>query len=326
MMTLLEWLQLGGIIALVAILVGAAVSGGLFKIFARHLEDVEPGARLTLLSTLLLLPVLVAIGGLAVVFAPSVLDALGLVRDHCHTHPGHHSFHACFVHSEPPPLSLGYSAALLAGFGYLAMAWGRTLSRAFQVRRRIRALRSFGSVDESEGVCRIDTSRPLAMTVGLLSPTIYLTAGLRDLLTSSQYRAVVSHEQTHAERLHSLLQLVGRGLRPLHFGGTGKALVSEIELACEQICDRAAAESVGDALSVAEAILALERNGTQAPEPGLSFGGSAVERRVEAMLDSDWRAPNWGLIVGVVFVAVSAVFSQYAWLHHAVETGLGFIL
>lgn len=326
MMAILGWLQLGGIIAVVGASGGAVASAGLSKWFASELEDIEPAARLKLLSGLLLLPAVTATAALGVVFAPSILDALGLVRDHCHSHPGHHAFHACFVHSQPPAPSGFLSAGLLAGFGYLAWSWSQTLGELLRVRGRLRAIRDCGSVDQSDGVFHIDAPTPLAMTVGLLSPTVYVTGGLRSILSESQYRAVVSHERAHAERFHSLIQLVGRCCRPLHLGYTGHFLVTEVELACEQICDRAAADSVGDELSVAEAILTMERQAGAMPDTALGFGGSAIERRVRAMLEADWRMPNWGMIVGIAVLSVAGIAGHYDRLHHAIETWLGIIV
>ena len=103
---LFGWLQLVLVIAAAGLLCGAAVSAAVSTAWLSKLKTFAPRPRAALVGTLLLLPVAAALTAVVVAFAPSALDALGIVSDHCHHH-SHHAFHLCFIHGHPPAASGG---------------------------------------------------------------------------------------------------------------------------------------------------------------------------------------------------------------------------
>ncbi len=321
------WLQLTLIIVVAGMLGGAVVSALASGRWLEHLETVAPRPRFVLLSALILLPVAAAVVAVAVAFAPSTLDALGLVRDHC-AHHGGHAFHLCFVHGHPPeisPLVVGGAVAMLI---WLAAVWSDEFGRLSWLRGWSRRLGQLSDFDADIDCWTIATERPLAVTVGLRTPKVYVSGAMRELLSEPQLRAVIAHEKAHARRFDSLVKFLLGLCAPFHLPAVRERLAEELDLACEQACDEAAAEAVGDRLAVAEALLAVERayasNGAggldEVPSSALSFGTNALDRRVRGMLDDGWSPPNWLLIGSSAAVALSIVGVSYEVLHHAAET------
>jgi Zn-dependent protease with chaperone function len=326
MTMLLGWLQLVMVIVAAGILGGAVLSALASGVWLERLETVAPRPRFALLSALALAPVVLGLAALTVAFAPSMLDVLGLVQDHC-AHHGGHAFHLCFLHGRPPQLSallLGAGAVLVV---WLTASWSGELSRVQQLRRWARRLTQLARFDADINGWRFESERPLAVTVGFFRPKIYVSERMRELLSASQFEAVLAHEQAHARWLDALVKFVVRLCAQLHFPPVRERLLEAIDLASEQACDEAAAEAVGDRLTVAEAILAVERDfgSDQMPATALGFGAGALEARVRGILDADWTTPNWASLSFIGALALGAVVASYDVLHHAAETSLSLL-
>ncbi|MFP4600458.1 MAG: M56 family metallopeptidase [Persicimonas sp.] len=321
------WLQLALVIVVAGMLGGALASALASGRWMDRLKTVAPRPRFVLLGALVLLPVATAVVAVAVAFAPSTLDALGLVRDHC-AHHGGHAFHLCFVHGHPPELSPLVLGGAIAMFIWLAAVWSDEFGRLRQVRDWSRRLGPLARFDAEIDCWTLATDRPLAVTVGLVDPKVYVSGAMREFLSEPQLRAVVAHEEAHARRFDSLVKFLLGLCAPFHLPPVRERLVEELDLACEQACDEAAAEAVGDRLAVAEALLAVERayasdgagGSDEVPSSALSFGTGALDRRVRGMLDEGWSSPNWLLIGGSAVVALSAIGVSYEVLHHTAET------
>lgn len=320
-MVFLGWLQLVIIIAAGAIFAGAIVSGIASRRWLNRLQSVAPRARFALLGALAFFPLALGVAAVAIAFAPSVLDAAGLVADHC-AHHGGHAFHLCFVHGHPPapsPLILG--GGLIASL-WLAAGYSEEFARLRRATSWSETFAQLGRFDAKLGGWTIAAERPIAATVGMLRPRICVSDGLKDALSAQQLRAVLAHEQAHAGRYDALVKFVVRLAAQLHLPWVRDRLLEELELACEQACDEAAADVVGDRLTVAEAILAVERamGSVETPEAVLGFGDHALQRRVASMLDADWQCPPWWAIAASGGAALATVVWSYELLHHAAES------
>jgi Zn-dependent protease with chaperone function len=334
-MVLLGWLQLVFILLVAGVFAGASLTAIAHRRWLGRLQTIAPSSRFVLLSALALLPLAIGVLVVAIAFAPSVLDALGLVADHC-AHHGGHAFHLCFVHGHPPDVSaLVLGSSVILSLWFLA-AGSDEFSQLRQARSWGKTLLKLGRYDKSIGAWELATERPIAAAIGLFHPKVCVSGHLRELLSEQQFQAVLAHERTHVRRRDSLLKLVVRLCSLLHFPWVRTRLVEELDLSCEQSCDEAAADAVGNRLTVAEAILAVERACTtgqtskksmehEPPAAALSFGAHGLERRVKSMLDGAWERPRWLSITVGAAAVLGAIAVSYNLLHHTAETLLSHV-
>lgn len=327
-MSWLEWLPLLVALAALGTVLGAATGAMVTPRALRALADVPPGARAGLLVALIGAPASMALGVVALAFLPSALDGLGLVADHCAHHGAHHDFHLCFLHGHPPTTS---PAALVAGaglLGWLILGWARELARLRHARRWRARLAPLAHRDEELGALRLQSERALAITTGLLRPTIWISSGLLDVLDQAQLRAVLAHERAHARRRDSLIKLLARLGTRLHLPRTRARLLEALELACERACDEAAAQATGDRLVVAEALLVLQRARQHrgAPAPAVSFGDHALQARVRAMLEEPEPERSWSGPIGLGLGALGlGLLATRDASHHLLESLLAWL-
>jgi Zn-dependent protease with chaperone function len=103
------------------------------------------------------------------------------------------------VHASP--LAHG---ALHAGNALLLLlaavcAW-RTLYAAARMWTFARALRGQARETAAGTYFLLSSERPLCFTLGLRTPTVYLTTGLRERLSEAELAVVLAHERAHARR------------------------------------------------------------------------------------------------------------------------------
>jgi Zn-dependent protease with chaperone function len=267
-------------------------------------------------------PLLTGLIGTALCFLPALLSTLGMGADHCPAHDNHHA-HFCWAHPPASPGSLrGWLfmgvVALLVAIPFIRVA--RELFRS----RRLKASLLAAGTRLDDEVSVVETSRPLALTLGLFRPLAFVSRGLLDAVPADQSAAVVSHERAHVRGRDLLALVLVRLCCLLHLPRTGRRIVADLACAQELRCDRQAAVSVGDAAIVASAIVTLERLQLAAPSAqlGAAFGGSDVTLRVEALLEiQPDPVPRRGWLTALVVVAASALLIAGApVLHHAAET------
>jgi hypothetical protein len=141
---------------------------------------------------------------------------------------------------------------------------------------------------------------------------IVVTAGMREILTPSQYAALVSHERAHLDGGHHRLVWAVRLAAIMH--PALRPLVRRVEYLVERAADERAATDLGDRRGVARAIgaAALAANGRPAfsalhigsPRPA----AGAVPRRVMALLRQP-RLSRRFAVVPVAFVVASLVWT-----------------
>ncbi|MFB6259755.1 MAG: M56 family metallopeptidase [Thiohalorhabdaceae bacterium] len=309
-------------------LVAGAAATALSQLFRPKvlglLQRMPMEQQTNLLLVWALLPLLTGLMAVAVVVAPSASAALGLTADHCLLHGTHH-IHLCLLHPGTTPEIPGAGALLglmAAGLAVGGAYKARGLERANRPWRMLRRV----AREEGEGVTRVlETAQPVAATVGLLWPKVLFSRGMLALLSPQQGRAVRAHEAAHRRRRDPLRLVVARLGTALHLPGTGRALYRELELAVERTADEAAAQAVGDRVTVAEALLAVARLHT-VPAPGRGFTEEPLETRVRALLEEapahlrPWRGT--GSTLAGQALALLAYSPQF---HHGLETLLGHI-
>lgn len=290
------------------------------RLWLPRVEALPPARRSWALLVASAAPLLAGLGFTALCFAPK---ALSLAGDHCTTHGGDHA-HFCFSHL---PDSAGSPLAWLVVLTLVAVVGARAASllvEAVRARRSVALLLSGAREDADVHV--VPATTPIALSTGLLRQRVVISSALIATLPAPLLAAVVAHERAHSRRRDVLRAFVASLLATAHLPTLRRRLLTSLDLAAELASDAEAAAVVGDRLLVARALLAVERLAHATPAHaalGAPLGGSAVPRRVEALLSPE---PAVGRTLSWIFAPLLLAAALLADpLHHAAETLFGFI-
>jgi Zn-dependent protease with chaperone function len=303
-----------------AVLVGA-LSALAYPRWRARAGGLPAAVRARLVGAWLAAPALGATLLTALCFVPSALSVLGVGGDHCEHHDGAHT-HFCFVHRAAGPG--GASGWALVGLAALALALWLTRKAVAYARamRRVNALTRLARASTlPRATLEVEASPPFAATVGLFRPRTIVSTGLNRAVGPDVLAIVLAHERAHALRYDNLRKALALPFAFWHGPAAGRQLLDDLDLACEQACDDAAAEWVGDRLRVAEAIVTVGRLAQGVPfgTAASSFGEGHLARRVEALLDPPaTRRPGRWQLAGLVAVGLVALLGSDP-LHDAVE-------
>jgi hypothetical protein len=327
---------LGAIFLLLASASAAAIA--LLARLAPSLEQRWLGPSTALRAAIILAPMILAgIGCVALAFPNPFIGC------HCAEHGPHHP-HLCASHPA-------FALPLVAPAAYVVGGWLLLVApRLYRLGREVIASKRWTTtirnlrVEKLDGIAfrRIDGATRSAFTVGVRSPVIVFDRLLWDALAIEERRAVLHHEQGHVERRDGLTLLVLRVCMTLYPVPMGPRLLDDWRAAAESACDLYAAATLGDAGTVAGALVSVEK--TRAQDPGSDAAGEApafgvaaggdLERRVLALLDQDEASKAEPLLgndmLAVALVALGAGTLSLAWpggsFHHAVETLIGWFI
>jgi hypothetical protein len=296
-----------------------------------HRADARPSTRLRALMALA--PGAIALVVLLVVLLPSPLS-----QCHCFAHGDGHP-HLCVRHPWLALPLLGFAAPVAVTWAvFAAIRVGRVLVELAKGERWARELRlQPPELIAGVEVRFVETLGLGAFTVGLWHPVVVVGRDLWRLLDPIERLAVLHHEHAHATRGDALTQAWLRAISAilpwsLHHGPWLRAW----RCATEVICDRHAALKLGDATSVARALVSVERlraeaRAWHASSPGLGMAGGDLALRVHALLD-ERPAPSPPLTsdlrpigIGLLALAILLVAWPGSFLHHAAESVLGLL-
>lgn len=285
-----------------------------------------------LLASLVLVPTAVAFFASLAILLPSPFGGC-----HCAVHGGHH-LHLCLNHpSLAEPLVLpALAIALLWG---ITTVWrlGAVISEVVRGEILASCLRKLPwELVDGVAVHLGDKLGVGAFTVGLAKPVIAVDRSLWEQLPPEERRAVVLHEQAHIVRRDALTLAVLGVASALTIGAL--PWVRAWKAASEIVCDRHAAQRLGDPNSVVSALLSVARFQTDHPWGGrlsASLGmapGSHLEERARSLfaldkslaarrLNNDLAASVWVLLGVAAFIFLLLADS----FHHGVETLLGYV-
>lgn len=309
----LATLELTLLAALLFGVLGASVCAIVYPLIHRRLTCLTPTVRAHALLAWAMAPFFISVLLTLLYFLPSVLSFLGWAPAHCppqdHPHP-----HFCSIH---PHVSLSADGAtrwvLVISGGWLLLAIATQLWGWLRARRLLAALTAMSHYDTERRVRVVETSLPLALTAGLWRSQIYVSSCLTASLPADMLTVIVTHERTHARRRDGLRQFVANLFSLIHLPWTRRQLLSDLDLACEQACDEAAAHEISDRLRVAETLLTIERLFQGSFRPlGLgtnSFGSSHVVERVERLLADPKDERNFTGFLWVVLIPVALVLA-----------------
>jgi beta-lactamase regulating signal transducer with metallopeptidase domain len=316
-------LPLAAVAAAVALTVAIAVPRSLERLLSRRSY-----AGPVLWAGAVMAPLVIAVLVVAALLLPAPIGSC-----HCAVHAPHHP-HLCLAHPElAASLMLPAALLLLIWASLVAPRLWRVVADVRRTRRWVReACEQLVSVDGIRvwlGRC----GAPIALSAGAFQPRIIFDRGLWSRLKEDERRAVVHHEHAHVLRGDGLTLLGLRVAAALHVVRFAAGCLEKWRAAAEVECDRHASAAVGDPLTVASALLTVER-GCQASMHAAPDGllaarpGALLELRVRSLLEPARRAPRLAndlLLIGCALC--TAAFVVLVWpsdaVHHGLETLIG---
>lgn len=136
----------------------------------------------------------------------------------------------------------------------------------------------------------LDALRPLAFTAGFFRPAVCISAGLVDLLSEGELRAVLFHERAHAKRRDPLCFWIVRLLKDaLWFIPVARSLAAAVADMAEQAADDHALSADATRLDLAEAIVKTAMGGlkSELKVATLLQGRLSLEERVMRLLNPE---------------------------------------
>lgn len=266
----------------------ALLSVPLYQMLRLKLTKLPCQTRSNILTLWLLAPVsigvLLTLSGLL----SSWMGSHELAIAHCSSH-NNSIAHLCWF----DPLVHISDLLWMAGVGIMALVIAFNIYKVIVLlikHLRFQAtLRAIGEKQPQSNLFRIASKHFFVFSSGLLTPHAFISSQLIDQLSAQQLDVVLAHEQAHCQRRDVLRRLLLSFAGMFHFSGTRQQLLSDMELAHEQICDIAAVAKVGDRIFVAETIIQIARQlNTLTPEQeigGIAFNGSHIDIRITQLLE-----------------------------------------
>lgn len=317
-------LALSELLALAYLIFALGISvtcAGLYPLSRRRLSRWAPADRANWLLAFCIAPA----GGALLLAALCLLPSLDVpswsLVDHCAAHGSGHP-HLCFAHLPKSAGTVPGTAALLTLAG-LCAALALDLHRAVRLRNRLQSMIDPGGTGPG-----FESLQPLAATIGILRPRVFVSSVLRKQLSAEELAVVLRHEEAHVRRRDPLRRVLARLGCVLHLPATRRQLLMDLQLACEQACDEQTANRTGDRLLVARTLITVERlmAKTQVVLPAFApaFGEAGITARVGALAsDPVPAAPLW--IPAAAFGVLATLIAAADDIHHTTETVLGLV-
>lgn len=313
-----HWINIFGLYLLIGLLLWVA-GNGLSALLARIIRPSpctrRERHRLWLLASLpITVPATVIVPMLLLSFA----KLTGLSADHCLQHEQHHP-HFCFIHF-PQLFAQAHQPVILLITTSLAITWiGYRLSLYFEHKTKTKTLQRLAS---GRGCVKtVASPEPVAFTLGVRAPEIYLSSGLKTVLSSKQQRIVLAHEIAHLRHGDLLKNSVFETLLSFHVRQSN--LRERWQLYMETSADDRVARRY-DRLDIAETLIKLQRF-KQTGLTGISFTGASTHARLCRLMDPPETTRNLPLEWIMAFSLLMAPVFLFD-NHHALETILGWWL
>jgi Zn-dependent protease with chaperone function len=202
----------------------------------------------------------------------------------------------------PDALGLTLAADLLI---VLFVVFGSLMARTIRSRARHRRLLNLLTRESPQypGTELIEDIRPVAYCLPGRRPRIVMSDGALQLLSSHEARAVIGHEQGHAQEHHGLVMLPMLGLQKL-FAWVPYARLAPVEIASllEMSADDYSSRR-NDPHHLAAALVLMATSG-HVPSCSLGATGAAIPIRVERLLHASRNSKRTALATGFIAGAV----------------------
>jgi Zn-dependent protease with chaperone function len=293
----------------------------LYRALRPALMRAAPHAQARLLLGYSALPL--ALSGITTVLLWRPPQDWRAVISHCHPGIG------CAPHAPTVGSSLLVVLITVLATLILVVLGLRALWQWRQHQQSVQALQQWADWMPEEGYWRLQSEAVTALTAGLFRPQIFLSTGLLQRLDAEHVEAVLAHERAHARRHDGLRLALARLWAPAVLTGPQALLVKDLRRAAELSCDADAAQQVGDALRVADAMIQAHRHQHPvATGPQTSHGDERVPdvvQRVTQLIDAPFSSSR---VVAWLTLAMGTVAALTALLgvnlaHHGLEWLLG---
>jgi Zn-dependent protease with chaperone function len=293
-------------------------------LYSRFRLQQRPKQRIRLYALAIGLPIYAEVGSyLIYLFRPAPHTPIGYYLSHFHAFVLQRLPLDTFLEPLVEEVALGLLVLItlmsLARFGY--GTWQlmsllqdakplRSTSHAHLGAQFAQATVHFGHTMPTIMILHHET--PLACTIGLLAPAIYLSSGLLELLTPDEIVAVLCHEWAHILRRDNLWNWVVRLLRDLLFFLPANHLLWRSMVASQdEACDALAAEMTHEPLVLARALVKVAAAWKQYEEPislpvasPFALATASPRSRIEQMMRiSDAEVVPAGRAVGAYVLA-----------------------
>lgn len=314
----------GFALALVAAIWAVSLTLGATALLVSRVTGRDPALERTAASVALVAPLVLGTAAVLAIVVHS-FAAAGSSADHCGGHA--HHLHLCVAHGAAWAAN-AWAVGALAAVAAMAVARAAALvvslvggSRAIGDLRRVAV--------ETDGVLVVPSDRLFVFTAGIRRGATFASSAAWRALGPDERAAAVAHERAHQESRDLLrrsgLALLAIAAAPL----LGHRMLTLWDSATERLRDRDAASAVGDETSVASALVALARAGSECPAWSAPLApADELSLRVASVLDQRGprrRASNYlAAASGIALAAfVPLAFAAADPLHHMLETVLG---
>ena len=284
--------------------------------FLRWSNRFEPKSRLLLLRLFASWPLLSGLAIGVMVSLPSLSHVSKLPLDHCHNLGG------CMMQPISHMLTTGELVMITVLLAILASATLNAFLQWHRLHLLTKQIDTASHTTLASGARLIETTLPMAFSLGIFKSIAVLSTGLVRVLTPQQLDIICIHEQTHVRHHDNEYKWALRLLCVFHLPHVKHALLSEHALAMEIRADQQVARHIQDPIAVAETIVAMQRlmKPLNINAPLCQFIGSALERRVQYLLA---QSPGCGLPKYSVALCLLAVILAMTCgsipLHNALE-------
>ena len=317
----MHYIQSGVIATLFFASIVALSSVPLYQKFRNNLTQLPCQIRSKILIIWLLSPafigVLLTLSGIL----PSLGDSHEIATKHCSIH-NNGIPHLCWfdpiVHISDLIWVVGVSIMTLV----IIFNVYKVINLLIKHWRFQTTLRAISEQESQLDVFRIASEHFFVFSSGLFAPQSFISSQLLEQLSAQQLDVVLAHEKAHCQRRDVLRRLLLSLAGLFHFPGIRQQLLSDLELAHEQICDAAAVQKVGDRFLVAETIIKIARQLKLTPpeqEIGvISFNGSHIDIRIQQLLEQPKPVSRNALFFSALLFSLilSGILSLTMPLHH----------
>jgi Zn-dependent protease with chaperone function len=307
----------------------------LVVIYCRRKLCAAPRTRVVLLSLVIALPILSEVGSLLIYYLrPSHDTAIGAILSHIHLTYLERlpidTLESPLLHGLVVTILMGLGLASLVRFtlGTLRLKALLQLAEPINTRFYGELLAEIRYIATTQGlalppIAQLPVAAPLAFTIGLLRPRIYLSSGLIDLLDDDELLAVLCHELVHVQRRDNLWNWCVRLLRDITwfvpFIRRSWYLMVNSQ---DEACDVAAARYTDEPLVLARALVKVAEAwqeceplapGTIELSTAFAMQNCSVEARVAQMIafsdnDGDLRS-SLTSILGVYLLGAALLIA-----------------
>lgn len=314
----MSWLNLLWILTIIA-LCSWALANLLITAFIPLLKSASAVTERRALWRLAILPWLLPVLATVSLLLLAKAKRWDWIDDHCLEHQASHP-HFCLEHLPDMTLQLAHS---LGGLLALLMLFSLFSWRLMQLYPLFKQSRTLCKLIHGQYVKNtLHQSQPLAFTLGIHKPLIFISRGLRGLLSRRQLRMVVKHEIAHIRNRDVLKNTLFEMLLGIHL--FPQRLRARWYTASEIRADACVSRHF-DSLEVADVLIKLHRAGVNSPFP-VSVTGAGLPERIRQLLDSDTEQNQAKPALWLFYLLATAFPIALLANHHRLETLWGWLL